>query len=599
MPGTDDEDDQLRAVALRNATAITRARRRVEDELLRTREALRESQERLTAALTAADTGTFRWTVGADALDGDDNLFRLFGLGPGSASRPLAAIIGAVHPDDRAQFTERLERSARDGAELDLEYRVVDADGAVRWIACRARTVVTDGGARRYMTGACADITTRRLAEQSMRDEARVLELLNRAGTMLASTLDLRAVVQAVTDAATELSGAEFGSFFYNTTDENGDAFLLYTLSGAPPEAFAGFGKPRATSLFGPTFRGEAPIRCADVLVDPRYGRMPPHHGMPKGHLPVRSYLAVPVRSRSGGVLGGLFFGHSQPGVFSERTERLIVGVAAQAGIAIDNARLYEDAQRMAAERKVLLEREQAARAAAEELSRVKDEFLTTLSHELRTPLNAILGWAHVLRSGSVRPEDVGRGLETIERNARAQAQLVEELLDVSRITSGRLRLDVEAIDPGPFISQAVDALRPSADARGIALTASVDAGAPLIAADAGRLHQVLWNLLSNAIKFTPPGGTISVAVHAARDGVEISVADTGVGISPDQIHELFERFRQGDPSTTRSYGGLGLGLSIVKDLVELHGGNVRMDSAGPGLGTTVTVWLPRYTGDC
>ena len=150
---------------------------------------------------------------------------------------------------------------------------------------------------------------------------------------------------------------------FTTSTDENGDAFLLYTLSGAPREAFEKFGKPRATALFGPTFRGEAPIRCDDVLEDPRYGQMAPHHGMPKGHLPVRSYLAVPVRSRSGEVIGGLFFGHSQPNVFTERAERLIVGIAAQAGIAIDNARLYEAAQKAAEERKTLLESEREARA--------------------------------------------------------------------------------------------------------------------------------------------------------------------------------------------------------------------------------------------
>src|SRR4030095_16303058 len=152
-------------------------------------------------------------------------------------------------------------------------------------------------------------------------------------------------LLQAVTDIGTQLAGAEFGAFFFNTTDENGDAFQLYTLSGAPREAFEGFGRPRATALFGPTFRGEAPIRCADVTTDSRYGLMAPHYGMPEGHLPVHSYLAMPVHSRSGAVHGGLFFGHSDVGVFGERSERLVVGIAAHAGVAIDNARLYESAQ--------------------------------------------------------------------------------------------------------------------------------------------------------------------------------------------------------------------------------------------------------------
>ena len=177
--------------------------------------------------------------------------------------------------------------------------------------------------------------------KEALVEETRVLELLNDTGRVLTSTLDTQTLVQAVTDAATKLSGAQFGSFFYTQTDESGGSFLLYTLSGAPREAFEKFGHPRATALFGPTFRGEGVIRVDDVTQDPRYGKWGPHHGMPPQHLPVRSYLAVPVVTRAGAVIGGLFFGHAAVGVFDERAERLIVGVAAQAAIAIDNARLY------------------------------------------------------------------------------------------------------------------------------------------------------------------------------------------------------------------------------------------------------------------
>ena len=399
--------------------------------------------------------------------------------------------------------------------------------------------------------------------------------------------------MQAVTDAATQLSGAQFGSFFYNVTDENGDAFLLYTLSGAPREAFANFGNPRATALFGPTFRGELPIRLDDVLADPRYGTMAPHHGMPKGHLPVRSYLAVPVKSRSGEVIGGLFFGHSQTGVFTERAERLVAGVAAQAGIAIDNARLYEAAQRAAAERTALLESERAARAAAERLSEVKDEFLATLSHELRTPLNAILGWCQVLRTGRKDEADIVRGLQTIERNARVQAQLIEDLLDTSRINSGKLLLEIGTVDPAAVIDAAIETVRPAADGKGIRLSRDFDLSVRALPADPGRLQQVIWNLLSNAIKFTPRDGEARIATRRAGTNLEITVTDTGIGIAPDFLPYLFDRFRQGDSSTTRRFGGLGLGLSIVKSLVEMHGGSVSASSPGEGHGTTITVQLP------
>jgi PAS domain S-box-containing protein len=586
------EDSLLRSVALQNAQSILAARQRAEEELLRTREALRESQERLEAALTAAGTGTFRWDIQTNTVEWDGNLDRLFGLGSQVRTQSLKDFTSAVHKDDCPQVMEAFERSAADGSAVDLEFRVIWRDGTIHWIQMKAQAFGPTGGASVYMTGACADVTARKRTETALRDETRILELLNDTGRMLASSLDLRALLQAVTDAATELSGAQFGAFFYNTTGETGDSYLLYTLSGVPEESFAGFAMPRATAMFGATFRGEAPIRCADVRRDPRYGQMAPHYGMPKGHLPVCSYLAVPVRSRSGTVIGGLFFGHEEPGVFTDRAERLVVGIASQAGVAIDNARMYEAAQQAAEERKSLLESERAARTAAERLSDIKDEFLATLSHELRTPLNAILGWTHVLRSGR-GPEDLAKGLDTIERNARVQTQLIEDLLDMSRITSGKLRLDIQPLRPANFVEAAVDTLRPAANAKGIKLQTALDPVAGPIAGDPGRLQQVISNLLSNAIKFTPKGGRVQVLLSRVNSHIEITVADTGVGIRPDLIAHLFERFRQADTSTTRNHGGLGLGLSIVKSLVELHGGTISLTSAGEGQGTTAAVQLP------
>ncbi len=611
MAATDDEDGLLRSVALQNATSILAARQRAEEELLRTREELRLNQERLHAALWAAGTGTFRWNIQSNIVDWDGNLDRLFGLESDRASQSLTTFISAVHAEDRPALIAALEHSATEGADFDQEFRVVWPDGSVHWIRDKAKAFMDERGRPLYMTGACADITSRREDAEALRDserrhrelarvlhdETRVLELLNETGRALGSTLDLQSLLQAVTDAATALSGARFGAFFYNVTSDTGNSYLLYTLSGAPPEAFERFGQPRATALFGPTFRGESPIRCDDVRADPRYGHMGPHHGLPDGHPPVRSYLAVPVRSRSGDVIGGLFFGHSEPAVFTERTERLIVGVAAQAGIAIDNARLYEAAQQAAEERMRLLESERAARATAERMSEMKDEFLATLSHELRTPLNAILGWSQVLKAGARNPADLLKGIETIERNARIQTQLIEDLLDMSRITSGTLRLDPRIIRPADFVDAAIGTVQPSADARGIHLETSIDSQAGPIFGDTGRLQQVVWNLLSNAIKFTPAGGRVHLAVERANAHVRLTITDTGVGIDPAFIPYLFERFRQADASTTRAYGGLGLGLSIVKRLIELHGGTVEVRSPGQGQGTTVTVELPRAAG--
>ncbi len=403
---------------------------------------------------------------------------------------------------------------------------------------------------------------------------------------ILVSTLDVERIVQAVTDAGTKLSGAEFGAFFYTLTNADGEVFTLYTLSGAPREAFSKFPHPRATPLFGPTFRGEGVIRIGDVKQDPRYGQWAPYRGMPPNHLPVCSYLAVPVRLRSGDVIGGLFFGHKDPDMFTERHERLVIGIASHAAVAIDNAQLYERAKSAA-------EAERAARAEVERVSLMKDEFLATLSHELRTPLNSILGWSELLMQRTAADADLRRGLETVARNARSQAQLIEDLLDMNRIVSGKIRLDVQKVDLAAVVQAAIDSIRPSAEAKGIRVRETLDPLAGPVFGDPHRLQQITWNLLSNAVKFTPKNGRIDVLLRRVNSHVEISVTDSGVGIAPEFLPHIFERFRQADASTTRRYGGLGLGLSIVKQLVELHGGTVWAESHGTNTGATFFVSLP------
>jgi signal transduction histidine kinase len=447
--------------------------------------------------------------------------------------------------------------------------------------------IYADDGSVIGMVGVVQDITDRKYTESAEREETRALEALHRTSVALSSTLDIQTLLQIVTDMATRVCGAHFGAFFYNTHDENGDAYQLYTLSGAPRSAFESFGHPRATPIFAPTFNGEGIIRLDDVTTDPRYGQWPPHKGMPKGHLPVRSYLAVPVRARSGDIVGGLFFGHPETGMFSARAERLVAGIAAQAAAAIDNARLYEAAKNAA-------EGEKLARAQAEHIGKQKDEFLATLSHELRTPLNAILGWAQILRRNAKGIDETTRqGLEIIERNTRLQAQLIEDLLDMSRITSGKMQLDVQTVMPSSFIEAALETVQPAADAKNIRLVKILDHAAGPISGDLGRLQQVLWNLLSNAIKFTPKEGRVQVLLERVNSHVEVSVTDTGMGIKADFLPFVFDRFQQGDASTTRRHGGLGLGLSIVKHLVELHGGSVHVHSPGENQGATFVVHLP------
>ncbi len=249
--------------------------------------------------------------------------------------------------------------------------------------------------------------------------------------------------------------------------------------------------------------------------------------------------------------------------------------------------------KRVLRERDAALAAERDARLEAERVSRMKDEFLATLSHELRTPLNAILGWAQVLHSGGSNREEIEEGLATILRNARAQAQLVDDLLDMSRIVAGKLRLEVTRVDLAEVVAESIETVRPAARAKNIQIATHIDATVAVVTGDPNRLQQVVWNLLSNAVKFTPKSGKVDVRLRRIDSRIEITVTDTGQGIEPDFLPSLFTRFSQADASTTRAHRGLGLGLAIVRHLVELHGGTVRGSSEGPGTGATFTVSLP------
>lgn len=223
---------------------------------------------------------------------------------------------------------------------------------------------------------------------------------------------------------------------------------------------------------------------------------------------------------------------------------------------------------------------------------RIKAEFLATLSHELRTPLNAILGWVEILKNGATA-DDFAQGVPIIERNVRAQAQLIEDLLDMSRIEAGKISLDIQPVDLAEVVNASIETVRPAAQGKEIRLTSAFSSIGAIVIADRNRLQQILWNLLTNAVKFTPKGGRIHVLIERSNSNVELSVTDSGQGIAPEFIGQVFDRFRQADSSTTRRHGGLGLGLSIVKQLTELHGGNIRVTSGGVGLGATFTISLP------
>jgi PAS domain S-box-containing protein len=695
----------------------------------------------------------------------------------------------------------------------------------------------------------------------------------------VAGRLDLEAVVQRITDAATSLTGAHFGAFFYNVIRADGEAYTLYTISGVPREHFEKFPMPRNTHVFAPTFAGTGIIRSANILKDPRYGRNAPYHGMPKGHLPVVSYLAVPVKSRTGEVLGGLFFGHPDEAVFGETEEKVAEALAGHAAVAIDNVRLYQSLERdraalrreerryrslvvatptrqaiaindpaglvaqaspswqaitgqtaeemlgrgwlnaihpshrarvaeawdnavasariyqdeyllrqadgsyrwfadktvpvlgedgaieewigtasdiheqhaareglaflaraneifassldyretlrnvtflavpriadwcvvdmvdasgeqlrerlaiahadpgklelaeelsrkfppqpetdviyrvmrtgnselvpfltdemlteaarseehlrmmrelgimsfmivplrsrgevvgaitfVASDRRFsqqdLTQAEELAHrasiaienarlySAAQAANRAKDDFLATLSHELRTPMTAVLGWSRMLKLG-LSEQEAQVAIDAIEQSASAQAQLIEDVLDVSRIMSGKLTFDPRPTDLRTVAQAAITTVHPAAAAKGIEILTSIPPMLPPVSGDEGRLQQITWNLLANAIKFTPRGGTVTLRIVHEGSVVRLVITDTGEGIDRAFLPYVFEPFRQADSSTTRPHGGIGLGLAIVRSLVEMHGGRIRAASEGKGRGATFTLELP------
>ena len=628
---------------------------------------------------------------------------------------------------------------------------IPDSVSEVQALRTQARTLKREVDERRRLEAAL------RTALDDAATTRAQLEALHRIGKALHSELDLERVVQRVTDEATAICRAEFGAFFYNVIDAAGESYTLYTLAGVPREKFSRFPMPRNTAVFGPTFRGEGVVRLDDVTKDPRYGKNAPYHGMPVGHLPVCSYLALPVIGRGGEVLGGLFFGHSKPGVFTQADEDAVASIASHAAIAIENARIYdaerrahvaaeaararierlqkltlelsralgaEDAARVvtreirallgmdasgvvvldvsgtridglfidddrgppatalvgeldlttpaplcdaartgevvwvagadriaerypnlvamrdalgavtwgalpiffegrtlgaigvrsstardltsderelllvvgrqcgqALERARLHDATEAVRAEAEQANRAKDDFLAMLGHELRNPLAPILTAVQLMR---IRGDDASaREQDVIERQVHHVIHLVDDLLDISRITYGKVELDRRPHRLAALVAKAVEVVTPLIEEREHRLSVTIPPDDVWLEVDDVRICQVITNLLTNAAKYTPPGGAIELAVHREDGRIAICVTDNGSGIRSDLLPRVFDLFVQGYQSSDRKQGGLGIGLALVRRLVEMHGGSVGATSDGPGAGSAFTVRLP------
>jgi PAS domain S-box-containing protein len=483
-----------------------------------------------------------------------------------------------LHPDDQDRCLSQWARSVETGEIYDIQYRLRrGSDGAYHWFLGRALPLRDESGRISRWFGTFTDIDEHKRAELA-------LDFLSRASIALTSSLDSKAASKSITQLTVPSLADWCGVYLREGSaaiklaadaraglDEAEHVSLLAVSYPLVPDASYGASKVLRTGS------SDLVPDVADARHQARGGEAAHLEALREAG--VTSWMMVPL-SLQGRAFGCLAFAITTS---NRRFDEVDLSLAEELGrrtaVAIDNARLFEMTQH--------------ERARVEEANHAKDEFLATVSHELRTPLNAILGWIVMLRGNALSEEKRARAITTIERNARSQAQLIEDLLDISRIISGKLRLNVSPIQPLGIIESALETVRPAADAKGVRLHPALDSHVGLILGDAERLQQVIWNLLSNAVKFTPKGGRVHVRLQRVESDAQISVADTGEGISADFLPHVFERFRQADMGISRSHGGLGLGLAITRHLVELHGGVIHATSPGEGLGTTVTVRLP------
>ncbi|MBD3886740.1 PAS domain S-box protein [Phormidium tenue FACHB-886] len=507
----------------------------------RTEAALRNSAERLSVALAAAKLGDWRWDAATDLVTFSEQAAKIFGIPPGP-HLTWTQMQTLLHVADQAKARLQVEQAIAEHSDYDIEYRVIQPEGTERWVAAKGRAHYGPAEQVVGMLGVVQDITGRKQAEQ---EREHLLAREQSANQTLQRFIEHTPTAVVMLDQQMRylfVSQRWMQEYAPTYTDLRG--LSHYEVMSDIPERWRAV---HQRCLAGAT------ERCEEDYYERADG---------SGHW---LYWEILPWYTSGGDIGGII-------LFAENiTER----------------------KRATQEREHLLERERAAREAAETANRVKDEFLAVLSHELRSPLNPILGWSKLLRSRQLDEQKTERALEVIERNAQMQAQLINDLLDVSRILRGKLSLDAQPVNLVTTIQAAMETVRLAAEAKSIQLNTQLEPDGGQVTGDAGRLQQVIWNLLTNAVKFTSEGGRVDIRLERINSQAQITVTDTGKGIPPDFLPYVFEHFRQENSATTRRFGGLGLGLAIVRYLVELHGGTVQADSPGEGQGATFTVWLP------
>jgi PAS domain S-box-containing protein len=510
-------------------------------------------QAMLAAIIESSEDAIVSKTLDGIVASWNKSAAKMFGYSEGEM---VGKSITTVIPENRRQEEDEILGKIRQGKKVEhYETYRLKKDGTEIAVSLTISPIKNQAGQVIGASKIARDISKQKTSEESLQRYADNLETVNSVGRMVSERLDVQEILQQVTDVTTEATGAAFGAFFYNKLDENGESYTLFTLSGAPREAFEKFGMPRNTAVFHPTFSGEGTVRVDDITKDPRYGKNHPHYGMPKGHLPVVSYLAVPVISKSGVVIGGLFYGHPEAGKFNIHHEGLVESVATQAAIALENARLYEEIKKLNAR---------------------KDDFIGLASHELKTPVTSLSGYLQIINR-RLPADDVNKPfIEKALAQINKLSGLISDLLDVSKIETGQLPLSFTGFDLLHLAKEVIEVMQYSTKTHRLTLDASVNK--LLVTADRQRIEQVIINLLSNAVKYSPGANQVNVTVSVVDNKALVAVQDFGLGITRDQQERIFTRFYRVEDMAAH-ISGLGIGLFISKEIISRHNGRLWVES--------------------
>ncbi|MCR8557871.1 PAS domain S-box protein [Mucilaginibacter sp. BJC16-A38] len=523
-------------------------------------------QAMLAAIIESSEDAIVSKTLNGTITTWNDSAERVFGY---KEQEAVGNHITLIIPQNRRQEEEEIISKIRHGEKVEHyeTYRLTKAGTEIP-VSLTISPILNTKGEVIGASKIARDITRQKNAEESLQRYASNLETLNIVGKMISERLAVQDILQQVTDVTTQVTGAAFGAFFYNKFDEHGESYTLFTLSGAPREAFEKFGMPRNTAVFSPTFNGEGTVRVDDITKDPRYGKNSPHFGMPKGHLPVVSYLAVPVISKSGAVIGGLFYGHPEAGKFTSHHEAIIESVATQAAIALENAKLYEEIQK---------------------LNEKKDEFIGLASHELKTPVTSLSGYLQIINR-RLPADDVNKSfIEKALAQINKLSDLISDLLDVSKIETGQLPFSFTSFDLLQLLHEVTEVMQYSTKTHRLVLNPG--GNKLMVTADKQRIEQVIINLLSNAVKYSPGADLVNISVSMANNKAVVAVQDFGLGISKEQQERIFTRFYRVEDMATH-ISGLGIGLFISKEIISRHKGRLWVES-GQGNGSTFFFEIP------